>query len=51
MKLLQENTVKTFSDMNHTNILLGQSPKTIEIKTKINKWNLIELQAFAHKKS
>ena len=25
--LLEENTDKTFSDINHTNIFLGQSPK------------------------
>ena len=32
---------KTFSDINHTNVFLGQSPKTIEIKETINKWDLI----------
>ena len=37
IKLLEENIGKTFSDINHTNVLLGQSPKAIEIKTKINK--------------
>ena len=37
IKLLEENIGKTFSDNNHTNIFLGWSPKTIEIKTKINK--------------
>ena len=34
LKLLEENMGKTFSDINHTNVLLGQSPKAIEIKTK-----------------
>ena len=37
IKLLEENIGKTFSDINHTNVFLGQSPKAIEIKTKINK--------------
>ena len=37
IKLLEENTGKTFSDINHTNVFLGQSTKAIEIKTKINK--------------
>ena len=37
---------KTFSDINHTNILLVQSPKAIEIKAKINKWDLIKLIIF-----
>ena len=36
IKLLEENIGKTFSDINFTNIFLGKSPKTIEIKTKIN---------------
>ena len=40
------NVVKTFSDINHTSVLLGQPPKAIEIKTKINKWNLIKLTSF-----
>ena len=43
MTLLQENIDKTFSDINHTNVFLGQSPKAIEIKAKINKWDLIKL--------
>ena len=29
LKLLEENIGKTFSDINHTNVLLGQSPKAI----------------------
>ena len=28
------------------NVFLGQSPKAIEIKTKINKWDLIKLTSF-----
>ena len=43
IKLLEENIGKTFSDINRTNVFLGQSPKAIEIKTKINKWDLIKL--------
>ena len=27
IKLLEENIGKTFSDINHTNVFLGQSPK------------------------
>ena len=37
IKLLEENTGKTFSDINCTNAFLGQSPKATEIKGKINK--------------
>ena len=32
--------------MNHTNMFLGQSLKAIEIKTKINQWDLIKLTSF-----
>ena len=46
MTLLQENIDKTFSDINHTNVFLGQSPKAIEIKTKINKFDLIKRASF-----
>ena len=46
IKLLEENICKTFSDKNCTNVFLGQSPKAIEIKAKINRWNLIKLISF-----
>ena len=46
VKLLEENIGKTFSDINHTNVLLGQSSKAIEIKAKINKWDLMKLISF-----
>ena len=42
-KKLEENIVKTFSDIKHTNVFLGQSLKAIEIKTKIKQWDLIKL--------
>ena len=45
-KLLEENIGKTFSDVNHTNVFFGQSHKVIEIKAKINKWDLIKLKIF-----
>ena len=46
IKLLEENTGKTLSDINHSNVFLGQSPKAIEIKAKTNKWDLIKLMSF-----
>ena len=46
IKLLEENTGKTFSDINLMNIFSGQSPKAIEIKAKINQWDLIKLTSF-----
>ena len=39
IKLLEENISKQLSDINHTNVSLGQSPMAVEIKTKINKWD------------
>ena len=45
IKLLEESTGKTFSDINCTNVFLGQSPKAIEIKAKIM-WDLIKLRNF-----
>uniref|UniRef100_A0A8D1VPH3 Reverse transcriptase domain-containing protein n=1 Tax=Sus scrofa TaxID=9823 RepID=A0A8D1VPH3_PIG len=45
-KLLEENIGKTFSDINLTNVFLGQSPKATEIKAKIKQWDLIKLTNF-----
>ena len=38
--------LSSFSDTNHTNVFLGQSLKAREIKTKLNKWNLIKFTGF-----
>ena len=46
IKLLEENIGNTFSDINRSNVFLGQSPKAIEIKAKINKWDLTKLISF-----
>ena len=46
IRLPEENIGKTFSDVNSTNVFLGQSPKAVEIKVKINKWDLIKLTTF-----
>ena len=46
IKLSEENIGRIFSDINGTNVFLGQSPKAIEIKTKINQWDLIKLTLF-----
>ena len=37
---------KTLSDVNIMNIFSGQSPKAIEIRAKINPWDLIKLKSF-----
>ena len=48
IKLLEENTGRTLSDINHSKILYDPPPRVMEIKTKpkINKWDLIKLQSF-----
>ena len=46
IKLLEENIGKTFSDISLTNIFSGMSPKSTEIKAKLNQWDLIKLRSF-----
>ena len=44
--LLQENIGRTFFDINHSKILFNPPPREMEIKAKINKWDLIKLKRF-----
>ena len=46
IKLLEENLGKTLSDINHSRILYDPPPRILEIKTKINKWDLIKIKSF-----
>ena len=46
MKLLEENVGGTLFDINRSNIFLDLSPVVMEIKTKINKWDLSNLKSF-----
>ena len=46
IKLLVENIGKTLSIINHSKILYDPLPRVMEIKTKINKWDLIKLKSF-----
>ena len=46
IKLLEENIGKTLSDINHSMILYDPPPRILEIKAKINKWNLIKIKSF-----
>ena len=38
--LLQDSMGKIFSDINHNNVFLGQTPKAIEIKPQIKRWDV-----------
>ena len=45
IKLLEENIGRTLDDVNQSKILYDPPPRVTEIKTKINKWDLIELRS------
>ena len=46
IKLLEENTGQTLSDINDSNIFSDPPLRVLTIKTKINKWDLIKLKSF-----
>ena len=46
IKLLEENIGKTLSDINHSRILYDTPPRILEIKAKINKWDLMKIKSF-----
>ena len=46
IKLLEENISKTLSDINHSRIPYDPFPRVMEIKAKINKWDLIKIKSF-----
>ena len=46
IKLLEKNIGRTLDDTNQSNILYDPPPGVIEIKPKINKWDVIKLKSF-----
>ena len=46
IKLLQENISKRVFNINHSRILYEPPPRILEIKAKINKWELIKINSF-----
>jgi len=46
IKLLEENIGRTLNDINQSKILYDPPPTVMEIKTKLNKWDLIKLKSF-----
>ena len=46
VKLLEEDIGKTLSDINHSRILYDPPPRILEIKAKINKWDLTKIKSF-----
>ena len=45
IKLLEEDIGRTLDDINQSKILYDPPPRVMEIKTKVNKWDLIKLQS------
>ena len=50
MKVLEENIGKTLDDINQSKILQDPFPRVMDIKTKVNKWDLIKLKRFCTEK-
>ena len=50
IKLLEANIGRTLFDINHSKIFFDPPPRVTEIKTKINKWDLMKLQSFAEQR-
>ena len=46
VKLLEENIGRTLNDINQSKVLYDPPPSVMEIKTKVNKWDLIKLKSF-----
>ena len=50
IKHLEVNIGRTVNDINHSKILYDPPPRVTEIKTKVNKWDLIKLKGFCTEK-
>ena len=46
IKLLEENIGRTLYDINHSKILVDTPLREMEVKTQINKWDLMKLKNF-----
>ena len=46
IKLLEENIDRSLDDLNQSKILYDPSPRLMEMKKKVNKWDLIKLKSF-----
>ena len=46
IKLLEENIGRTLNDINQSKVLYDPPPRVMEIKTKVNKWDLVTLKSF-----
>ena len=46
IKLLEDTIARTLNDINQSKILYDPPPRVMEIKKKVNKWDLIKLKSF-----
>ena len=46
IKLLEENIGRTLDDINQSKIFYDPPTRVMEIKTKVNRWDLIKLKSF-----
>ena len=46
IKFLEKNIGRTLDDTNQSKILYDPPPRVMEIKTKVNKWDLIKFNSF-----
>ena len=46
IKLFEKNIGRTLDDINQSKILYNLPPRLMEIKTEVNKWDLIKLKSF-----
>ena len=46
IKVLKENIDRKISDIPHSNIFTDMSPRTRDMKERINKWDLIKIKTF-----
>ena len=47
IKFLEENIGRIVNDINQSKIIYDPPPRVTEIKTKVNKWDLIKLKSFS----
>ena len=50
IKLLEGNIGRTLEDINQSKILYDPPSRVTEIKTKVNKWDLIKLKSFSQQR-
>ena len=50
IKRLEQNIGGTLDDINQSKIPYDSPPRVMEIKAEVNKWDLINLKAFAHQR-